>query len=68
MAQPKTHVLAVSDEDLAVVAAGLNELPRKLSEPVLQRLQRQLDEELAEDEKVSAARAEKKGEPPTTAS
>lgn len=54
----KSHVMVLGDDDLQVIAAALNELPRKHSEPVLQRLQAQLDAE-AKVEAEDAARSKK---------
>lgn len=41
-AQDKTFTVTVTMQDLQVVSAGLDELPRKISEPVVEKLQKQL--------------------------
>jgi hypothetical protein len=41
-AQDKTFTLTVTNQDLQVLSAGLDELPRKISEPLVEKLQRQL--------------------------
>ncbi len=37
--------LTVTTEELDIIAAGLNELPRKLVEPLFQKLARQVQEQ-----------------------
>lgn len=39
---PKTFTLTVTSQDLNVLSAGLDELPRKVSEPLVQKFQQQL--------------------------
>lgn len=39
---PKTFTLTVTAQDLNVLQAGLDELPRKISEPIVQKFQKQL--------------------------
>lgn len=39
---PKTFTLTVTAQDLSVLQAALDELPRKVSEPIVQKLQKQL--------------------------
>ena|SRR3984885_3951195 len=39
---PKTFTLTVTSQDLNVLSAALDELPRKVSEPIVQKLQKQL--------------------------
>lgn len=41
-AQEKTFTLTVTGQDLQVLSAGLDELPRKVSDPLVQKLQKQL--------------------------
>lgn len=41
-AQDKTFTLTVTGPDLQVLSAGLDELPRKVSQPVIEKLQKQL--------------------------
>lgn len=41
-AQEKTFTLTVTAQDLNVLSAGLDELPRKVSEPLVQKFQKQL--------------------------
>lgn len=41
-AQEKTFTLTVNAQDLQVMSAGLDELPRKISEPIIQKFQKQL--------------------------
>lgn len=38
----KTFTLTVTAQDLSILSAGLDELPRKLSEPIVQKFQKQL--------------------------
>lgn len=38
----KTYTLTVTNQDLQVLSAGLDELQRKVSEPVVEKLQKQL--------------------------
>jgi hypothetical protein len=42
MAQDKTFTLTVTSQDLNVLSAALDELPRKVSEPIVQKFQKQL--------------------------
>jgi hypothetical protein len=41
-AQDKTFTLTVTTQDLQVISAGLDELQRKVSEPLVEKLQGQL--------------------------
>jgi hypothetical protein len=41
-AQEKTFTLTVNAQDLQILSAGLDELPRKISEPIVQKFQKQL--------------------------
>jgi hypothetical protein len=41
-AQDKAFNLSVSMQDLQAISAGLDELPRKISEPIVQKFQKQL--------------------------
>jgi len=41
-AQEKTFTLTVTTHDLQAISAGLDELPRKVSEPIVQNFQKQL--------------------------
>ena len=41
-AQDKTFTLTVTNQDLQVMSAALDELPRKVSEPLVFKLQQQL--------------------------
>ena len=41
----KTFTITLNDEQLNTVAAGLNELPAKFANPVLQELTKQLQEQ-----------------------
>jgi hypothetical protein len=41
-AQDKTFSLTVTAQDLQVMSAALDELPRKISQPVVEKLQKQL--------------------------
>jgi hypothetical protein len=48
------YTLSLSTQDLEAVAAGLNELPRKYSQPVFAKLQAQVTEQDAAAEKAAA--------------
>lgn len=39
------YVLTVTEEELSILGAALNELPRKVSQPVFIRIQAQVDEQ-----------------------
>lgn len=54
---PKSFTLTVTSQDLNVLSAGLDELPRKVSEPVVQKFQKQLLPQMQPVE--PAAKAEK---------
>lgn len=41
-AQDKTFTLTVTNQDLQVLSAALDELPRKVSEPVVEKFQKQI--------------------------
>jgi hypothetical protein len=41
-AQDKTFTLTVTNQDLQVMSAALDELPRKISQPLVEKLQHQL--------------------------
>lgn len=41
-AQDKTFTLTVTNQDLQVLSAALDELPRKVSQPMVEKLQREL--------------------------
>ncbi len=46
-AQDKTFTLTVTNQDLQVLSAALDELPRKVSQPVVVKLQQQLVGQMA---------------------
>jgi len=46
-AQDKTFTLTVTTQDLQVLSAALDELPRKASQPVVMKLQQQLMGQMA---------------------
>jgi hypothetical protein len=54
---PRTFTLTVTSQDLNVLSAALDELPRKVSEPVVQKLQKQL---IPQMQPVEAPKAEEK--------
>lgn len=54
-AQDKTYSITVTMQDLQVVSAGLDELPRKVSEPVVERLQKQLLPQMQPDLRPTAS-------------
>jgi hypothetical protein len=60
-AQEKTYTLTVTGADLQAMSAGLDELPRKISEPIVQKFQKQL---LPQMQPVEAKPAEKTGATP----
>lgn len=57
------YILRVSEEDLGVIAEGLDELPRKRSQPVIVRLaaqaQRQRERQVTRQGGTSAARSKR---------
>ena len=44
-----TYTLELTMEELRIIAAGLNELPHKISRPLIDKLSRQIDEESKAD-------------------
>jgi hypothetical protein len=50
-AQEKTFTLTVTAQDLNVISAGLDELPRKASEPLVQKFQKQLIQQMQPEAK-----------------
>lgn len=53
----KTYTLTVTQADLNVLSQALDELPRKFSEPTIQKFQKQLGEQM---KPVEAPKAEEK--------
>jgi PBP1b-binding outer membrane lipoprotein LpoB len=60
-AQDKTFTLTVNARDLQVISAGLDELPRKVSQPIVEKFQQEL---LPQMKPVEAKPAEKTGATP----
>lgn len=59
-AQDKTFTLTVTNQDLQVLSAALDELPRKVSEPVVVKLQQQLVGQMAPPAASAPTKAEDK--------
>jgi hypothetical protein len=60
-AQEKTFTLTVNARDLQVISAGLDELPRKVSQPIVEKFQQEL---LPQMKPVEAKPADKTGAVP----
>jgi hypothetical protein len=52
----KTFTLNVTQQDLQIMSAALDELPRKISEPVVEKLQKQLIPQMQPKADVPAAK------------
>lgn len=47
MNDDKTFALTVTEQELNVISAGLDELPRKFSQPLMTKLQEQINKQVA---------------------
>lgn len=54
LAQEKTFTLTVGQQDLQVLSAGLDELPRKISQPVIEKLQKQIIPQMTKPEEAKS--------------
>lgn len=53
-AQDKTFTLTVTAQDLQALSAGLDELPRRVSQPLVEKLQKQLIPQMQPQEPAKA--------------
>lgn len=52
--------IVLSSDDLAIIGAALDELPRKISNPILVRIQEQINDQLPKPKKEGKVKPDEK--------